>query len=181
MPEERKELFEKLFKSHFHQLYVHAVGWVYDRECAKDLVHDSFCYLWEHFDHYENKNLLSLLYAFVRSRCCDYLRRQRAEENYAEYRLTFPDMEPDDYEEYQERLFKVGKSIEELPPQTRRVFKECVLNRKSYKEAAELLQISPLTVKTLISRAYKKIREDLNFFLFIMYSIFWLITFYRKM
>jgi RNA polymerase sigma-70 factor (ECF subfamily) len=181
MPEERIELFEKLFKSHFHQLYVHAYGWVYDRECAKDIVHDSFCYLWEHFEQYENKNLLSLLYTFVRSRCCDYLRRQRAEENYVEYQLTFSDIETDDYEDYQERLLKVKKLIERLPPQTYRVFIECVLNRKSYKEVAELLQISPLTVKTMVSRAYKKLRENLIFSLLVLYSILLLITFYKKM
>ncbi|MDR0510019.1 MAG: sigma-70 family RNA polymerase sigma factor [Rikenellaceae bacterium] len=163
MHENRKELFETLFKSHFHQLYVHAYGWVYDRECARDIVHDSFCCLWERFEQYEDRNLLSLLYAFVRSRCCDHLRRCRAAENYVELRLTFPDVEPDDYDDYPERLLRVRRSIEGLPAQTRRIFMECVLNRKGYKEVAELFQISPLTVKTLVSRAYKKIRMDLIF------------------
>ncbi len=178
MQTERKDLFEHLFKQHFYQLYVHAYGWVSDQEVAKDIVHDSFCYLWEHFELYDNKNLLALLYTFVRSRCSDYVRHQRVEENYIEYQLSFSEEELDDYSEYQERLTQVRKMIDKLPPQTKKVFVECVLNRKSYKETAELMQISPLTVKTLVSRAYKFIRSNCYFILFILYSVFFLITFY---
>lgn len=178
MYKSKTQLFEELFKSHFHQLFVHAYGWVHDRECARDIVHDSFCYFWENFDKYEDKHLLSLLYTFVRSRCCDYVRKQRAEENYIEHQLTFFEDDLDDYSDYQERLNRVTKIVEGFPPQTRRVFTECVLNNKSYKETAELLQISPLTVKTLIQRAYKQIREKIFFIFIFLYSILILITFY---
>ena len=47
---------EDLFKSHFHQLYVHAYGWVRDEENAKDIVHDAFCYLWENYERYEKED-----------------------------------------------------------------------------------------------------------------------------
>lgn len=173
MPQGKKELFEELFNQHFHQLYVHAYGWIYEKEYAEDIVQDSFCYLWEHFDQYKDQqHYLALLYTFVRSRCSDYLRHQRATENYIEYQLNNPAEEnTEDYANYQERLQKVNAIIDQLPLQTRRVFIECVLHRKSYKEAAELLQISPHTVKTLISRAYKSIREKINFILLCLYPI----------
>lgn len=167
MHTEKTKLFEKLFKSHYRQLYIHAYGWVYDMECAKDIVHDAFCYLWEHFEKYEDKNLLSLLYAFVRCRCCDYVRHQRARDNYIEYQQTNWEEDYDDYDDYHERLCKVQRLIDKLPTQTKRVFIECVVNQKSYKETAELLNISPLTVKTLLSRAYKHLRENILFFFYI--------------
>lgn len=166
MLKDKTTLFETLFNSHFHQLFVHAYGWVYDQECAKDIVHDSFCYLWEHFDKYEDKNLLSLLYIFVRSRCCDHVRHQQAKENYIEAQLSFFDDDSEDYSDYNERLIKVQKIIDELPAQTKRVFIECVINQKSYKETGDLLNISPLTVKTLVSRAYRYIRASFSLFFY---------------
>lgn len=169
---EKKELFEHLFKDHFHQLYVHAYGWVYDEECAKDIVHDSYCYLWEHFDRYEDhNNLRALLYTFIRSRCSDYLRHLQAVKNYTDYQQIWEeDIAIEDYTDYQERLEKVRKTIDQFPLQMRSVFTECVLNSRSYKEVAEQLQISPLTVKTLVSRAYKKLRDKMTFLTFFLYS-----------
>lgn len=165
-PNDKKEIFETLFKQHFQQLYVHAYNWVYDSECAKDIVHDSFCYLWEHFDRYEDhKNLLALLYSFVYSRCSDYLRHRQASNNYIDYQLTHhQETGTEDYSDSQERLKKVQIAISQLSPQMQLVFTECVLNKKSYKEVGELLNISHLTVKTLVSRAYKVIRKKVFFF-----------------
>ena len=52
------DVFGELFTQRFHQLYVHAFGYVENEECAKDIVHDAFAYLWEHFDQLEQNNLL---------------------------------------------------------------------------------------------------------------------------
>lgn len=101
---ERNIIFEDLFKSHFHQLYVHAYRWVNDEECAKDIVHDSFCYLWEHFEHYtDHSRLLPLLYTFVKSRSIDYLRQSLAKEHYLQeqaYDGLSSDESYDGYEEW---------------------------------------------------------------------------------
>lgn len=162
---ERNILFEDLFKSHFHQLYVHACGYVQDEECAKDIVHDSYCYLWEHFDRYaDNSSFLTLLYTFVRSRCIDHLRQNRVQENYLLQRPEDDVREENDYEDYEQVLERVMAAIRRFPPQTRRVFTDCVFRHLSYKETAEHLGISPLTVKTLMARALKQLRQQKEFF-----------------
>lgn len=157
--------FEDLFKTNFHQLYVHAYSWVNDEECAKDIVHDSFCYLWEHFEHYADQaNLLPLLYTIVKSRSIDYIRQSQAKERYLQEQKQEEAITTDDYEDYDDRVSKAIQAIKKLPSQTRRVFIECVLHHKTYKETGELLGISPLTVKTLMSRALKSIRAQSEFF-----------------
>lgn len=169
---EKKELFNQLFKQYFHQLYVHAYGWIYDEESAKDIVHDSFCYFWEHFDRYEeHKNKRALLYSIVRSRCSDYLRHQGSLKNYIEHQLTWRENDDiNDYADYTERLEKVKTVIDGFSPKMRSVFIECVLKSRSYKEVAEHFKISPLTVKTMVSRAYNKLRDKIKFLTFFLYS-----------
>lgn len=158
---------EDLFKLHFHQLYVHAYGWVRDEENAKDIVHDSFCYLWENFERYETEdnNLLALLYSFVRSRSIDYLRRNQSRENYIQEQAEFDESSREDYDDYDDMLTRIMSAIRRFPPQTRRIFTECVLHHKTYKEVGELLDISPLTVKTVMSRAFKALRKQREFFI----------------
>lgn len=51
------------------------------------------------------------------------------------------------------------KSIELLPLQTRKVFNECFLKGRKYKDVAEELQISVNTVKTHITRALQFLRK----------------------
>ena len=73
-------------------------------------------------------------------------------------------MKEDDYEDYEQVLERVMAAIRRFPPQTRRVFTDCVFRHLSYKETAEHLGISPLTVKTLMARALKQLRQQKEFF-----------------
>ena len=71
----------------------------------------------------------------------------------------------DDYDDYDDILARIMGAIRRFPPQTRRIFTECILHHKSYKEVGELLNISPLTVKTVMARAFKALREQREFFI----------------
>ena len=58
-----------------------------------------------------------------------------------------------------ERLWREGG---ELPERTRKVFLAVVLEGLSYREAAERLEVTVNTVKTLYTRALKQLRERLE-------------------
>jgi RNA polymerase sigma-70 factor (ECF subfamily) len=169
-----KIIFEGIFNDHYGQLYVHALGLVKDEEDAKDITHDVFCYFWENLERYDLKtNILPLLYKMVHNRCIDFIRHINAEKNYisSHFEGMGENSNEDeyDYADYQERMQRVANEIDKLPPQTRRAFVEAVLHEKSYKEVAEFLHIQPSTVKTLISRAYKTLRQNIQFLLFFLY------------
>lgn len=178
MPDNNKVIFEQLFNLDYNRLYVHALSWVNNEENAKDIVNDVFCYLWEHFEGYTDKNeLLPLLYRLVRSRCIDHLRHLNAEDNYISYQLeneeseSLSDEDAYDYKDYDERIARVMAEIKKLPTQTKRAFVEAVIHKKSYAEVAELLHIQPSTVKTLVSRAYKILRSNIQFLILFLYSL----------
>ena len=61
--------------------------------------------------------------------------------------------------EMQER---VGRAIEDLPPQMRRCVRLRVLQELDYDEIAEILQLSPSTVKVQLFKARKRLQMELG-------------------
>ena len=50
MDKEKRDTFELLYKTHYKELYIHALSFVRDDEEAKDIVTDVYEYVWKNFD-----------------------------------------------------------------------------------------------------------------------------------
>ena len=160
--EKRYECFEKLFRDNYTRLYFYALNFINDQACAEDIVEDTFSYLWENYEDIVNDNSpVPLLYSLIHNRCIDHLRHLEVRNKYETTLLQSPESweeEDDGNTMHQERVDKIMMAVEELPPQTRKVFEGCFLQGKKYKEVGEELNISINTVKTHISRALAYIR-----------------------
>ena len=93
----------------------------------------------------------------------DYLRHLQVEDKYkflmAEAMISIPDID----EEIDEQVYaKVNLAIESLPEQCRLIIKLNVLEGKKYQEIAEELGITINTIRTQVSRGYKKLRDILS-------------------
>jgi RNA polymerase sigma factor (sigma-70 family) len=178
MDEGTKQI-EVLFKKSFRQLYVRAFGWLNDEEAAKDVVLDAFAYLCEHQDRYtDHSHYLALLYHLVYTRAMDQLRlRQRKLRFLANQIIDDEAQAPDffrinDFHDYEQRLEKVNAIIDELSPRMKTAFVNSVLQRKTYSETANEMGVAPETVKTMIRRAYRILRDKLIFLVFLCTPIF---------
>lgn len=160
--EKRYECFEKLFRDNYTRLYFYTLNFINDQACAEDIVEDTFSYLWENYEDIVNDNSpVPLLYSLIHNRCIDHLRHLEVRNKYETTLLQSPESweeEDDGNTMHQERVDKIMMAVEELPPQTRKVFESCFLQGKKYKEVGEELNISINTVKTHISRALAYIR-----------------------
>ena len=110
----------------------------------------------------DNFQLKSWFYKVARNAAVDYLRHLQVEDKYkflmAEAMINVPDMD----EEIDEQVYdKVNLAIESLPEQCRLIIKLNVLEGKKYQEIAEELGITINTIRTQVSRGYKKLREIL--------------------
>lgn len=153
--------FERLFKEKYSVLYYYANNIIGDMEEAKDIVGDCFEYLWNHWDDFEPKALSSFMFRFVRNRCIDKIRHFSVEEQYRKNILS----EALSYNEttdsnIEERMKKVNRTIEAMPPQMRKVFEACFLQNMSYKEASDKLGVSINTVKSHIRKALQMLRSN---------------------
>ena len=110
----------------------------------------------------ESTHLKSYLYASVKHACLDYFKHLQVidinQDKLTEALIFSGTIE---YEDNEDLLEKVKACLDKLPEQQRRVLELKVFRDMSYREIAETLNISELTVHTHIKRAYKFIRSSL--------------------
>lgn len=168
------EQFEQLFREHYQTLCFYANIVTRDMEAAEDIVQDVFVKCWAAIrtddleiqqEHY--------LYRSVKNAALNYIKAQKVRKNYADdYGATHSEAEAgNDSLIAAETRERIMHAIDQLPPQCRKVFLLCVLEDKSYKEAAEQLGISVNTVKTQMTKAFSTLRpqlKDLTFLVFFL-------------
>ena len=103
------------------------------------------------------------MYALIRNKCVDYLRREMVKTKYADFYMAMYDEadEGDGYEEMEEQITQMYKMISEFSPKTRLVLEECYFHRKKYSEVAEELGISVSAVRKHIVNALKEFRKEI--------------------
>ena len=153
-----------LFRYYYRPLCLYALHYLHDAEQVEDAVQDCFVRLLE--QAVEPQNVRAWLYAAVRNRCIDLLRRKHP---------TIGDNSADAYldglsdEEAQERSVDeaaLWEAIDQLPTRQREVLLLAKRDGHTYAEIATRSGISVKTVEHLLSRALKKLRgHKSSFFL----------------
>lgn len=156
--------FEEVFRKYYPSLLAFVVRHVGDREVAKDFVQDVFFKLYEHRTEFSSDiSLKSWLYKTSRNVALDYLRHLKIVDEHqllmAESMLFAAEVDEILSEEL---VRKINESINSLPSQCQQIIRLNVLEGRKYTEIAEELGVSINTVKTQISRGYKKLRDILS-------------------
>ena len=154
-----------VFDNYYRALCVYALRIVDAFEEAEDVVQEVLVAFWERKrgKHFEG-SVRRYLFGAVKNMAL----RRREEQG----RLVLESVEehvdgvmedPMEMEEGEARVEKerLWREVGELPERTRKVFLAVVLEGVSYREAAERLDVTVNTVKTLYARALKQLRERL--------------------
>lgn len=157
-----EEYFEELFERHFKSLTAFAHSFVRDEGAAKDIVHDVFVVLWNGRGKLDSSRPLKpYLYTLTQNFSLNYLKHLRVVEANHDRVADVLFAEQPEQGEYDERYRRVKTRLDSLTAGQRDAFIKCVVDGKTYREAAEELNVSVNTVKTQISRAYAAIRSKL--------------------
>jgi RNA polymerase sigma-70 factor (ECF subfamily) len=162
--------FEDLYRLFFARLFNFALLFVHKREIAEETVNDVMMKIWnKRADLHQVKNLETYLFVAVRNQSLNYLSQ------YSNYHIALePDNEkgeiinlndPEKELEWKEIHFRLHQAIDQLPEQCRTVFKLIKEEGFKYKQAAEILNISPRTVETQLFRAIKKLNKVIDLYL----------------
>lgn len=164
---EDQHAFKILFKHYYTTLFQFAVSIVKVREVAEEIVEDVFIKVWD-----KRKNLTKIanlrlyLYVSVKNHCLNHVTRRGSTTEIDPDQLDVVCAElvpnPEDLLLASELLQRVNKSIHELPPKCRIVYKMVKENGLTYKEVGEILNISPRTVENHIAAAIKKLTSVLD-------------------
>ncbi len=165
------EAFEQLFRLHYSNLHRFLWGYVKSTHIAEELVQEVFLKVWEYRKTLNSdENIKTYIYKIGRNKAIDYLRHQQVvqkweEEKKALHSFSLVPKELDDKIHNKFLLGEIKKAIEELPEKRRLVFILSRYEDMSYKEIADVLEISVNTVETQISRALKLLREKFSSYL----------------
>lgn len=156
--------FKKFFDQHFDSLYSFLTHHQVHPDAAEDLIQTAFVYIWENRKKIKpGLSLKAYLFRIAYTRMINHFK--------SESRLTTIDdaprvekKDPADHLEYQDLKSSLDQAIEQLPEKRRVVFISCFLNELTYRETAEMLEISIKTVEAHMVLALKDIRSALQQF-----------------
>ena len=172
----KKANFESLYKELQPRLYAYCRKFVNDPETARDLVQDAFVKLWEEIDtSLIHTSVAAYMRKTVHNLCLLHLRSQQIHqrfENYSAFKLKEAELNffSPDYGAYTPIFLKdmediINKCIENLPPQSRRIFEMSRKKGLSYAEIADELGISVRTVENQMYRTLAVLKNELKDYL----------------
>lgn len=171
--------FALIFRTYFAALFNYACRIIRDEEQADDVVQDAFCRL------YENRStitihfsLRSYLYRSVYNGCIDLIRHQKIVNHYIDaemldFYFTRILQHPEAELALQDKDISraVQEAIDTLPNRCKEIFCLSKLEGLSNKQIAEQLEISLKTVEAQMTTAFVRLRKELEWLLFIIFSI----------
>ena len=159
-----KELFTSLYSSLLH----FAKSIVKSKEAAEEIVSDVFIKIWERRRELEKiENLKVYLYVATRNTALNYLSQHKKaiinplDEFHTEFTSIYFD--PEQLMITADMLALIRRSIDQLPPKCKIIFKLVKEDGLKYREVAEILNISIKTVENQLAIALQKIGNTVSF------------------
>ena len=158
----KEERFRELFLAMHPKLIRYATTLMGDADEAKDIVSEVFGKAWQEFDSL-GEEASPWLYTAIRNGCLNQLKHLQVEQSHIEAIVLATQADVDNgYWEHETLLQKAETIARNLPEPTCTVLRLCYWKKKTYREVAEQLGISPNTVKKHISKALRILREEMN-------------------
>lgn len=162
--EGNRHAFEEVYNRYHKSIYRYLISIFQVPDMAEDLTHEVFIKLWEVREKLDIKgNFKSYLFRMSHNLAVD-MSKALARDRQLRDRLIlhyqgFSDMELRTLEELKRFDNLVEEALQSLSPARRRVYELCKIEGKTYQEAADLLQISPNTVKEHMGQALATLRN----------------------
>ncbi|MGM0376421.1 MAG: RNA polymerase sigma-70 factor [Bacteroidota bacterium] len=156
--------FRHLFDNYYQSLVTFAFHYMRDLDASRNVVQDVFVMLYDKREEIKiHTSLKAHLYQSVRNRALNAIKRDKMQREHHHRMLEEDDehLEHEDYGALSELEGRIAKVVDDLPGQCKKIFRMSRREGIPNAEIAEQLSISKRTVETQISKALKKIREDL--------------------
>jgi len=157
--------YRVLFDEYYSSLTVFAKKYVGDIDTARGITQDIFVKVYESRHLLKTvKSLKGYLFTSVRNSCLNYINLEKIHRQHEErikLSATHPDVEFEHKLREAELEKLMLKAISELPDKCRFILTKSKFEGMKNSEIAEELKISIRTVETQISKALKRLREEL--------------------
>ncbi len=160
------EAFRQLFEKYWEDLYRMAHRRLASPEDIKDILQDVFLSLWKNIDQVNaDESLGGYLYTSLRNRIFNFFEKRQNRLNC----LMKQPLNPVESEEIIWNRFNteeiqkfIALQVAAMPPKMKRIYLLSKKEQLTISEIAELLNLSPQTVKNQLHRAFERMRHNLQ-------------------
>lgn len=159
-----QQAFSRIYELYSMRLFGNILRMVRNADIAQDLLQQLFINVWEKRRQIDpEQSFSSYLFQISRNLVYNHFRHAKIETSVKNYLASIGSelhTEPEQWLAYRESKERLGKMIEQLPPQRRAVFTLCKIEGKSYEEVSGLLGISPSTISDHIVKATRFLKDQ---------------------
>lgn len=155
--------FEELFRENYLRYYYYAYDILEQAEESRDVVGEAFLAVWKNREHVNREKLRAYLFKSVRNKCLTVVSKHRGHYRVGDEAVQVLAAETEEeWLEREERIGRIEQEMQHLPDRTRYVLEQCYYERRTYREVADELGITPDGIKKHITNALKHLRQCFN-------------------
>ncbi len=155
--------FKAIFDKHYQWLCDYIFKLSGDYDLTEDIVQEVFIDIWNKRTQLTIHSLKSYLFRSCHNRFLEYLRKNKRNINRTsldDIRLeTLYELHREEEDLNSERIERLSRAIEMLPPKCKQAFKLSKFENLKYQEIAEVMGISIKTVEIHLSKALSRLRS----------------------
>ncbi|MEC7620002.1 MAG: sigma-70 family RNA polymerase sigma factor [Bacteroidota bacterium] len=154
--------FKMIYDEHFDDLRRYLIYRSGDQDLSGDIAQNVFMKVWTKKIEIASGNIKSLLFKMATDEFISHIRRKKVEKEYTESIDLRLIREPDNNDDLLEKKVLFQKALNQLPEKQKTALLMNKMQGLTYKEIAEVLNLSQKAIEKRIGLALKALKQNLN-------------------
>jgi RNA polymerase sigma-70 factor (ECF subfamily) len=151
-----------IYDTHFDDLRRYLIYRSGDQDLSGDIAQNVFMKVWTKKIEIASGNIKSLLFKMATEEFISHIRRKKVEKEYTESIDLRLIREPDNNDDLLEKKVLFQKALNQLPEKQKTALLMNKIQGLTYKEIAEVLNLSQKAIEKRIGLAFKALKQNLN-------------------
>ena len=154
--------FKMIYDAHFDDLRRYLISRSGDQDLSKDIAQNVFMKVWTKKIEIASGNIKSLLFKMATDEFISHIRKKKVEKEYTESIDLKLIREPDNNDDLLEKKVLFQKALNQLPEKQKTALLMNKMQGLTYKEIAEILNLSQKAIEKRIGLALKALKQNIN-------------------
>ena len=154
--------FKMIYDTHFDDLRRYLIFRSGDQDLSVDIAQNVFMKVWTKKIEIASGNIKSLLFKMATDEFISQIRKKKVEKEYIESVNLRLIREPDNNDDLLEKKVLFQKALNQLPEKQKTALLMNKMQGLTYKEIAEVLNLSQKAIEKRIGLALKALKQNLN-------------------
>ena len=151
-----------IYDAHFDDLRRYLIYRSGDQDLSKDIAQNVFMKVWTKKIEIASGNIKSLLFKMATDEFISHIRKKKVEKEYTESIDLKLIREADNNDDLLEKKVLFQKALNQLPEKQKTAFLMNKMQGLTYKEIAEILNLSQKAIEKRIGLALKAFKQNIN-------------------